>query len=448
MNTQVVSSLHKRLAREEDLCELLIGLLYPGKMLPKLATRVGLSFPGHRIDKIPRDELIDALADAVRTGSPEGQQVVQEMTAAAQAEREEIGKVRTADLWEWVRTAPDAQQGARRLVAALADKRESIARSAAQWCREQLARYKAGHSQTEPLAPVLDLLMDMASAPVAEAADAMERVVKQLRQSARSLEDAASRQARERDRLAAELGRGLERLGGDLSRLRSWTGEQQAQIRTALEALTTAVRRLEERLDRHQAAVEELIARVGGIAVALDRGRTEAARRELARLRAGPRRVGIFADVANLDISARQAHAARVQYRALRERGGWLGQVTLARAYVAVGPETQAQRSFHTALEHAGFEVRALAVKQLADGRFKANWDLGMATDMMRHAESLDVVVLASGDGDFLDLVHWLRQQGLQVHVAGVTGHTAQDLIAAADGWIPLEGDLLSPLPR
>jgi len=32
--------------------------------------------------------------------------------------------------------------------------------------------------------------------------------------------------------------------------------------------------------------------------------------------------------------------------------------------------------------------------------------------------------------------------------VAGVTGHTAQDLIAAADGWIPLEGDLLSPLPR
>lgn len=73
----------------------------------------------------------------------------------------------------------------------------------------------------------------------------------------------------------------------------------------------------------------------------------------------------------------------------------------------------------------------------------KANWDHGTATDLMRSMHDLDVIVLGTGDGDFIELVRWLREEGLQVHVAGVSGHTAGELIAAADGWIPLGEEAL-----
>jgi uncharacterized LabA/DUF88 family protein len=61
-----------------------------------------------------------------------------------------------------------------------------------------------------------------------------------------------------------------------------------------------------------------------------------------------------------------------------------------------------------------------------------------MATDLMRNMHDLDVIVLCSGDGDLVELA-----RRLLVHVAGVSGHTAGELIAAADGWIPLEEDAL-----
>jgi len=66
----------------------------------------------------------------------------------------------------------------------------------------------------------------------------------------------------------------------------------------------------------------------------------------------------------------------------------------------------------------------------------------------MRSLHDLDVIVLGTGDGDFVELVRWLREEGVQVHVAGVNGHTAGELIAAADGWIPLGDDALMPRER
>ena len=89
-----------------------------------------------------------------------------------------------------------------------------------------------------------------------------------------------------------------------------------------------------------------------------------------------------------------------------------------------------------------------MALRQLSDGRLKANWDLGMATDLMQSMHQLDVIVLCSGDGDFVELVRWLREEGLQIHVAGVSGHTAGELVAAANGWIPLGEDALAQARR
>ena len=45
------------------------------------------------------------------------------------------------------------------------------------------------------------------------------------------------------------------------------------------------------------------------------------------------------------------------------------------------------------------------------DGSKKADWDVGIAVDAIRIGEILDVVVLVSGDGDFVELVDYLKDE-------------------------------------
>ena len=44
-----------------------------------------------------------------------------------------------------------------------------------------------------------------------------------------------------------------------------------------------------------------------------------------------------------------------------------------------------------------------------ADGAKKADWDVGMAVDAIRMSSFLDVIILVTGDGDFLPLVDYLK---------------------------------------
>ena len=72
------------------------------------------------------------------------------------------------------------------------------------------------------------------------------------------------------------------------------------------------------------------------------------------------------------------------------------------------------------------------------EGDFQAVLD-----KIAKHAAD-DVVVLASGDGDFAILADHIRaRHGCQVEVYGVAPLTAAALMRAADDFIPIEGDLL-----
>jgi len=63
---------------------------------------------------------------------------------------------------------------------------------------------------------------------------------------------------------------------------------------------------------------------------------------------------------------------------------------------------------------------------------------------MMEYAPLADVVVLASGDGDFDLLVAKIREKhAVSVEVYGVADLTAASLIEAADKFVPIKGDLL-----
>ena len=57
------------------------------------------------------------------------------------------------------------------------------------------------------------------------------------------------------------------------------------------------------------------------------------------------------------------------------------------------------------ALEKVGIEVKTKDLQVFFGGAKKADWDVGLAVDAIKHSSKVDAIVLASGDGDFVPLV-------------------------------------------
>jgi uncharacterized LabA/DUF88 family protein len=67
----------------------------------------------------------------------------------------------------------------------------------------------------------------------------------------------------------------------------------------------------------------------------------------------------------------------------------------------------------------------------------------------MEYAKKSNVVVLASGDGDFALLVNKIRKDfGVSVEVYGVAQLTAISLINSASKFVAIEDDLLLKITR
>ncbi len=78
------------------------------------------------------------------------------------------------------------------------------------------------------------------------------------------------------------------------------------------------------------------------------------------------------------------------------------------------------------------------------DWSAKGDWDVGITLEVLEYAPQADVVVLATGDGDFDLLVERIRERhGVSVEVYGVADLSAGTLIRAANRFIPIDGSLL-----
>jgi uncharacterized LabA/DUF88 family protein len=154
-----------------------------------------------------------------------------------------------------------------------------------------------------------------------------------------------------------------------------------------------------------------------------------------------PQRIALVADLENLTSSTREWRGRRLNFAALHERLGRGGEVTSAAAFAV---ETPGQAAFLAALRYAGWEPHVRPTTTAA-GRPKANWDVGLTLYVVDLAPHVDVVALATGDGDFADLLDWLRRQGIQTRVAAVPEDTASRLRVAADEFIPVDDALMMP---
>lgn len=151
-------------------------------------------------------------------------------------------------------------------------------------------------------------------------------------------------------------------------------------------------------------------------------------------------RVGIFIDIQNLYHSSKNLYHARVNYKELMKELISGRQLISATAYVVKSETAEGEAAFFDALEKAGLELRSKDLQIFAGGMKKADWDVGMAVDAIRMSELLDVVVLVTGDGDFIPLIEYLKWgKGRTVEVAAFGRSASGKIKEAADEFIDLE---------
>lgn len=149
-------------------------------------------------------------------------------------------------------------------------------------------------------------------------------------------------------------------------------------------------------------------------------------------------RVAIFIDTQNLYHSAKNIYHAKVNFDAVVKRS--LGDRKLVRAvsYV-VTTESGEEQSFFEALGKIGIEVKTKDLQIFYGGAKKADWDVGMAIDAIKLSSKVDAIVLATGDGDFVPLVEYVKSQGCQVEAITFGKSCSSRLRECVDDFIDMD---------
>ena len=159
-------------------------------------------------------------------------------------------------------------------------------------------------------------------------------------------------------------------------------------------------------------------------------------------------KVVVFVDVQNIYYTTKQFHNCHFNYNTFWAKATSNREVVKAIAY-AIDRGDEKQKQFQNILKEIGFEIKLKPFIQRKDGSAKGDWDVGITLDVMEYAKESNVVVLASGDGDFDLLINKIRKDfGVSVEVYGVAPLTAASLINAATKFVSIEGDLLLKTTR
>ena len=149
-------------------------------------------------------------------------------------------------------------------------------------------------------------------------------------------------------------------------------------------------------------------------------------------------RVGILVDVSNMYHSAKNLYHKRVNFKEVLKEAVAGRKLIRATAYV-IRTESEEETSFFEALSQQGFEVKMKDLQIFAGGAKKADWDVGIAMDAIKLANKLDVIILVSGDGDYVPLVTYLQNTfGCLVEVMGFRQTSSSRLIDESDDFINL----------
>ncbi len=154
-------------------------------------------------------------------------------------------------------------------------------------------------------------------------------------------------------------------------------------------------------------------------------------------------KVTILVDVQNIYYTTRQAYQSSLDYNEFWKRATSDREVVKAIAYSSDRGDPK-QMQFQNILRAIGFEVKLKPYIQRVDGSSKCDWDVGITIDALEFGRESDILVLASGDGDFDLLARKLIDDyKTSVEIYGVPGLTAASLINSASKYVPIEDGLL-----
>jgi len=151
-------------------------------------------------------------------------------------------------------------------------------------------------------------------------------------------------------------------------------------------------------------------------------------------------RVAVLIDVQNLYYSAKNYYGAKVNFKEILKLATGGRNLIRAFAYV-VKTKTGEEKPFFNALNRLGIEIRIRPLQEYIGGFKKADWDVGITVDAIRISSSVDTIILASGDGDFLQLVEFLKNQGKRVEIIAFGKTTSSQLKKVADEFVDLDKD-------
>ncbi|MBB6096994.1 uncharacterized LabA/DUF88 family protein [Deinobacterium chartae] len=162
-------------------------------------------------------------------------------------------------------------------------------------------------------------------------------------------------------------------------------------------------------------------------------------------------RVGVFIDTQNLYHSARDYYERTVNFDTILRYAVGDRHLVRAIAYVVEREGDTSAWPFIYKLSTLGYRVRRMTLtlhhtNEQGKPIWEGNWDMGMVADMTRLMDRLDVMVLGSGDGDFVDMLEVFMERGVRTEVIAFKETTAQRLIDTVDRYTnitDIEGSLM-----
>jgi uncharacterized LabA/DUF88 family protein len=150
-------------------------------------------------------------------------------------------------------------------------------------------------------------------------------------------------------------------------------------------------------------------------------------------------RVAILIDAQNLYHSAKNLYGRKVNFGAVVAEALANRKLVRAIAYV-ITSESGDEKSFFEALEKVGIETKTKDLQVFAGGAKKADWDVAIAVDAIKLGSKVDAIVIASGDGDFVPVVEYLKSNsGCQVEAIAFRKSSSSKLVEAVDDFVDLD---------
>jgi uncharacterized LabA/DUF88 family protein len=150
-------------------------------------------------------------------------------------------------------------------------------------------------------------------------------------------------------------------------------------------------------------------------------------------------KVVLFLDYANINRAAREKRY-RLDYRDLLQYMGEERFLLDAHCYVPINPRNEHRLDgVIEDLWRSGYIVTT-KVGTIAGGTYKCNFDVEITMDILKAVYQVkpDIIVLASGDSDFVSLIQEVRKSGVRVEVAAFAETAGTDVVNKCSGFIDL----------